>query len=296
MKKTFTTLALALAIIGSATAQRTAARGEKGTQMRRTPQSQSQSQGSEDEEFSLRYQINVAEVNASYDKNSEQIKEICNFINGDECGEKKRITKVAICGYTSPDGPAAANQRLATERATDFREYLDKRCSVAKVCGETKGVVWQWSDTKSAVESSSIPQKSRVLQLIESSQPQMVIEAKLRVLGDAWDYMVKNILPPMRCVEVEVFYAKCSPEPKPKAAAAAKPVVQEVVVVENNYLYYVDEDDSDLKVVENDYALPLDYEPREHMKFIFKENRRREKIKGDYRDIYGRERSTVKYK
>ncbi len=293
MKKSITTLALALAIIGSAVAQKPSTKGGCGNMSNPTPTKMEQS--SNGKEFSLRYQINVAAVNSSFDKNSTQIKELCDFIKGTGCDETKEVTKINICGYSSPDGPAATNQRLATARATDFREYLNTKCNLSKCEGTTKGIVTTWSDTKSAVESSSIPEKSKVLELVNSSQPQMVIESKLKAMPSAWDYLVKSILPPMRCVQVEVFYTqKC---PKPTTAVAPKPApVEEVVIVENNYLYYVAEDDSDMKIYENSAALPLDYEPREHTRFIFKENNRREKIKGDYRDIYGRERSTVKYK
>ncbi|MFR9556915.1 MAG: hypothetical protein SNF68_03035 [Rikenellaceae bacterium] len=302
MKKTITTLALALTIIGSAVAQRPAMKGSSGSRTRSTTQTKGQmkDQATDDEEFSVRYQINTSKINSSYEDNSKEMNELRCFIKEITCDDKRQISRINVCGYSSPDGSMAANQRLATARAKAFRNYLDTKCDLSMYGGETIGVASTWSDAKQCVEKSSIPQKSEVLQLLDSSQPEMSIEARLRAMNSSWRYMVSNILPPMRCVEVEIFYTKnCpteQPKEKPKAKATEPTVVEEVVLVRNNYIFFVSEDDSDIKIIDNSYALPLDYEIEDRVKFVFKDNRRREKIKGAYRDAFGRERSSVKYK
>ncbi len=246
-----------------------------------------------DREFSLRYQINISKMISSYDNNSKELSGLKSFVDNLMTDCQKTVSKINITGYSSPDGVTVNNLRLAKARAQDLRQYINREYGMSKYGGETKGVVHKWSDARSLVQRSSIPQKSDVIKIISNTTlSEAAIESRLKAIPSAWSYMVKYILPKMRLVEIEVVYLdSCT---KPTSTQTTPRVVEEVV--ENNYIFIFNESGSDASIIENTYAVPVDYEIETRRKYVFTENRRREKVKGYFIDSSGRERGMVKYK
>lgn len=247
------------------------------------------------EGYSVRYQINISKLVSSYDQNSKELQELHTFIDDLLADNEKWVTQINVYGYASPDGQSASNQRLAEARAYDMRNYINKKWDLSKYSGTTTGIASTWSDTSESISKSTIPSKSAVLDLVDSKQMDSVIEAKLRGMTSSWDYMIKSILPPMRCVVLHVIYTDC------KSVETRTPIVQTEVVedvfVQNNYFILINEEPSDVVMLVNNNSLPLDYPlKRDKSKVKYKENHRREKLKGRLYDRYGRERSTVKIK
>ncbi len=157
-------------------------------------------------EFAVRYKINLTKLISSYDNNSSEIAGLHDFIDSIKGDSLKQITRYDIVGYSSPDGPAATNKRLADERATDFNKFVNQKCDLSEYPNSVTGTPYKWIDTKEAIESSSVPSKSQVIATISGNMPQSAIEAELKSNSAAWDYIKDNILPPMRCVEIHIKY------------------------------------------------------------------------------------------
>ncbi|MFI3281852.1 MAG: hypothetical protein R3Y44_07795 [Rikenellaceae bacterium] len=157
-------------------------------------------------EFVVRYKINITKLISTYDNNSSEIAGLHNFIESIQNDSLKRITHFDIVGYASPDGPAALNKRLSAARAEDFCKFVDAECNMSGYPRTVTGVPYQWFDTKSAIQSSSLANKAEILATIESGESQTAIEAKLKANSATWDYFKANILPPMRCVEIHIKY------------------------------------------------------------------------------------------
>ncbi len=249
----------------------------------------------ENNEFSVKYRVNISRLISSYDDNHTELVKLRSFMDGLMADGENEIVKIAITGYASPDGSHSLNERLAKERASDCCTYLKKNYSaISKTECTTAGVALPWSATESAVKSSSIPMKSNVLKIVESDMSDSSIESKLRDMTSAWNYMVSSILPPMRCVEIHVVYNTW------ERVVTRSPIGQQArenILIENNYYIFVDDDPRRLMAFENRVA-PLDWRKsrRDCKKMCFKdylkfrEHRRRAKVKEDSRNEYGRQR------
>ncbi|MFI3258536.1 MAG: hypothetical protein R3Y16_00400 [Rikenellaceae bacterium] len=293
VKKTITTLALALSILG------VSAQGSNCTQMgqdasKPTPDAKllsstmegnyrvskwlvKRSSGDE-QEFSVRYRINAQQMVSDYDQNTKEIQGLHNFVVGIIADKEKSISGINIYGYASPDGGEVANQRLAEARAHDLRQYINSKYGFSHFTGSTTGVALPWSATASAVERMATPNKAAVLSAVRSGSSDSVIEQRLKSMPTSWSYIAGNILPPMRCVEVEVLYTDW-------CVVETRTLISQPRVVENNYFIIVEPDRQDILVVENPYGVAIDFERedrRARSKYLFKENRRREKYKGYY--------------
>ncbi|MFR9503288.1 MAG: hypothetical protein SNH73_02400 [Rikenellaceae bacterium] len=157
-------------------------------------------------EFVVHYKINITKLISTYSNNSSEIAGLRSFIESVQSDSLKRITNFDIVGYASPDGPAALNKRLAAERAKDFSTFLDTECNMSGYERTVTSRPYMWIDTKSALMSSSVPNKSDILAAIESDMSQSEIESKLKAHTSSWDYIKNNILPDMRCVEIQIKY------------------------------------------------------------------------------------------
>ncbi len=290
MKKEITTLFVALCIAGTSFAQSHTADGERKLLSQYTQGSETVSRylvketNSDNNEFSVRYKINLTQLISTYDNNAEELKGLQNFIDKIQSDSLKKITTINVTGYASPDGPTALNERLANERAIDFRQYIDKNHNMAQYNGTTTAIAQKWNATAEAIAQSSTPNKESVLATVKSSQPQLQIEEKLKSMPQAWDYIKQNILPPMRCVELWVKYNSWTVE-EVRTPITPQPT-EEVEIIEDTYILIV-EDNSGGMVVNPD--APLDYD-NDKFKEKFKFNRKRDKLKEMQREGRSRQR------
>ena len=184
-------------------------------------------QNTEDVDYSIRYRISVAKLNAALNGNTAALDELNGFVNGLMQDTTKKVRQVIITGYASPDGPAAYNAKLAMQRATDFKGYVDQKYGFSQKYAVTVN------------SSSTIPDRAWVLQIIDGTQGPSATEQALKRNAGVWNYLAQEILPPMRRVEVMIDYDTSRiveqrtliqrPKPAPKPAPA-----QDYVVVEEN--------------------------------------------------------------
>lgn len=193
-----------------------------------------------DVDYSIRYRISVAKLNAALNGNTAALEDLNGFVNGLMQDTTKKVRGVVITGYASPDGPAAYNEKLAMQRATDFKNYVDRKYGFSQKYAVTvKSVADDWSMCRSAVSTSSIPDRAWVLQILDGTQSADAKEQALKRNAGVWNYLAREILPPMRRVEVMIDYDTSQiveqrtliqrPKPAPKPAPA-----QDYVVVEEN--------------------------------------------------------------
>lgn len=193
-----------------------------------------------DVDYSIRYRISVAKLNAALNGNTAALDELNGFVNGLMQDTTKKVRRVIITGYASPDGPAAYNEKLAAQRANDFRNYVDQKYGFSQKYAVTvNSVADDWAMCRDAVSSSSIPDRAWVLQVIDGTQSAGVKEQTLKRNSGVWNYLAREILPPMRRVEVMIDYdtsqivEQRTLIPRPKPAPQPAPA-QDYVVVEEN--------------------------------------------------------------
>ncbi len=194
-----------------------------------------------DVDYSLHYRISVAKLNAALKGNAQALSEMNSFVEGLMQDTTRRVCEVIITGYASPDGSVSYNEKLAAQRANDFKTYVDNKYNFSKHYNvKVNSVAEDWKMTHAAIASSTIPDRSMVLDIVDGTQSPMAKEQSLKRNPAVWHYLATEILPPMRRVEVMIGYATDrvveqrtlikKPAPAPKPAAPA----QDYVVVEEN--------------------------------------------------------------
>ena len=176
-----------------------------------------------DADYSVRYRINLATLNAALSGNPKELDELNAFVADLAKDTLKQVSAVTVTGYSSPDGPVKFNEVLAARRANDFKAYLDRKYGFSK---------------KYKVTVNSVAEdKQAVLGILDCRQSPDQKELALKKMTAAWDYMKENILPPLRRVELTIDYkvnsiveqrmliSKPKPQPAPQPAQPAEPYV-----------------------------------------------------------------------
>ncbi len=278
MKKSITTLALALSLVVSSQAQECEkGRGEGGKPapnaklISRSVEGDTQtckwqvpvSSPDTNNEFSVRYQLNLARLATSYDRNHQELVGLRSFMDEILADKHKHIKRIEVVGYASPDGTKAINDKLALARATDCAKYIRKEYPGMTLPCTTQGIAEPWTATKEAVENSSIPMKNEVLTCVMSDASLAEKEAKLRGMSSAWSYMAENILPTMRCVNIHVIYTATKEVVTSCPAGKQKPKqrapMPEEIIVQQNYFVIVEPRQREIMAFENPASAPLDY-------------------------------------
>jgi outer membrane protein OmpA-like peptidoglycan-associated protein len=182
-------------------------------------------------DYSVRYSINVAHLQPNLDDNSEALRALSNFIEQTMADTVARISSVTITGYASPDGPYALNERLAKQRAQDFKSYVDSKYNFSTRYAVTaSGVAEDWENCRAMIESSlSIPHKDSVLRIINSAASNDTKEMQLKKMTDTWNFMRTDILPRLRRVDIVINYARGTIV---EERTLIEPVLEETVVEE----------------------------------------------------------------
>ena len=161
----------------------------------------------DDTDYRIRYQINLAKLSSKLDGNTRELDGLNNFVANLMQDTLMNVKSVEITGYSSPDGPVKFNRTLAENRAADFRNYVDKKYGFSKKYDVTvNSVAEDWEMCRALVAQSAVPDKQAVLNILDGSQSPDAKEQALKKMPAAWEYMVKNILPPLRRVELTINY------------------------------------------------------------------------------------------
>lgn len=99
---------------------------------RRLHRSQVHRQSRGDADYSIRYQINLATLNAALNGNPQELDGLNAFVDNLVKDTLRQVCAVTITGYSSPDGPLKFNEALAAKRAGDFKAYVDRKYDFSK--------------------------------------------------------------------------------------------------------------------------------------------------------------------
>ncbi len=158
-----------------------------------------------DADFTMHYRISLATLDTSLGGNPKQLGDLNAFLSGLVGDTLRKVQSVAITGYSSPDGPVQLNEKLAAQRAQDFKAYADSKYGLSKrYTVRVNSVAEDWKMCRTLVAQSQIPDRTAVLQIIDGAHTPEQKELALEKPPAAWNYMKANILPPLRRVEVMI--------------------------------------------------------------------------------------------
>ncbi len=163
----------------------------------------------DDAQYSLKYSVAASNLSALTGGNAAELTDLDRFIEGLKRDTSLHVRRIVITGYASPDGNAKSNQALALSRAQKLRTLLDSRYGLSSSYNvEVDADAESWSDCTEAVEKSSLADRTRVEEILGSSASDAAKELQLKQMPQVWNVFRTQILPPMRRVEVNIFYNK----------------------------------------------------------------------------------------
>ncbi len=163
-------------------------------------------------ELPIGFPVSVTEVRPDFGNNRYELGRADELITKLEGNDLLDIRGVHICGYASPEGKYAVNERLAKGRSEAFRNYLVKTYPENKYIknATTTWIAEDWAGVERMVENSDIHRKAEVLGVIRD--PALGPDDKERILQNVqwWSYVWKPLLndmfPKLRRIELKVDY------------------------------------------------------------------------------------------
>ena len=157
--------------------------------------------------YDVHYAISRSDVERSMDNNAAQLDDIAGYVDPRTGDTLRHVECITVKGYASPDGPAGMNRTLAAARARKFAAYLDKNYGASQHYRVTvDSEVLPWTSCRAAVASSTMPDRSAVLAIIDSGMTDAEKQVRLKRMPAAWTYLARNVLPPLRRVDVAMDY------------------------------------------------------------------------------------------
>lgn len=131
------------------------------------------------------------------------------------CDTSFEIRSVRVVSGASPEGSSRINRSLSERRAAAIRSYLEKRVSLDGHAFEVESPGVDWERLTSLVESSDMPYRDEVLEILYHT-PEFVIrdgkivDSRQRQLGmlhggQPWRYMEERFFPELRASGVLVI-------------------------------------------------------------------------------------------
>lgn len=174
----------------------------------------------------LYFEVNSSALNNNLklNKSKEAKKAVADF--GAFMKEGRKIDKVVITGWASPEGEESLNQGLSDKRAEqgkgwfekEFDKYLRQYAKDNKIkykdlpkpeiVYEVKSPGEDWSGFERDLQASSIAEKNQILNVVRSQPNLEMREQKIREMTDIYNEISNIILPPLRRVEVSMVCNK----------------------------------------------------------------------------------------
>ena len=157
----------------------------------------------------LNYPQGSAKVQPDYRSNGEELDKLDRFIRQVFRDSLIYVDSICLSGYCSIEGAFDVNDRLARNRATGFRKYLDDRYGLSsRYPVRITWVAEDWDGLRGVVEASRMNYRDEVLFLIDQTGVFEGREKKLMDLGggEPYAYMLKEFFPGLRRVEITVSY------------------------------------------------------------------------------------------
>ena len=151
--------------------------------------------------------VNKTDIRPDYRNNPRELAKIRATIDSIKLDEDTKITSLSICGYASPEGSYANNERLAKGRTEALAEYVRTLYTFPKNLMKTSWVAEDWAGLRKFVVNSEMAKKDEVLAVIDANLEPDVKDRKLASdFPVDYQYMLTNWYPALRHSDYAVEY------------------------------------------------------------------------------------------
>jgi len=159
------------------------------------------------------------------EKAKQALKDLKDYLFNALDGNKK-IQKIVISGWASPEGEESFNQGLSERRFDQGKKWLNNQMEewrkeyakrnklrlrdvqVPEITFEYNAKGEDWSGFEAAVEKSNIKEKNQILNVVRSQRNSADREQKIREMTDIFTEIAEQILPPLRRAEISIIRNK----------------------------------------------------------------------------------------
>ena len=168
------------------------------------------------------YPVGKDEVFPYFSDNRRELLKLSRIFNASGSFVVPTVKEIQVCGYCSPEGTYASNERLAASRARFFAEYLHATYRLQGLRIVTSAVPEDWEGLCDLIHDDTPWYADRVLDIIRTYGVFSGRERKLMELDGGIPYrdMLRRYFPLLRRIEVKVLHdeeVKALPDEDSKA-------------------------------------------------------------------------------
>lgn len=173
-----------------------------------TPEAEEVKQRSDRHEARLNFKVGKADILPDFGNNASELAKVDKIIREVQNDKDLTVTNLSITGFASPEGSMSSNMSLSQRRANAFADYLSSKYGMPKSQFKVDWKGEDWEGLRRAVETSSIADKSSILNIISTVGNPDARDAELRKLskGTTYKTLLNNYYPPLRRNEYEIAY------------------------------------------------------------------------------------------
>lgn len=118
------------------------------------------------------------------------------------------VENVEISAYASPDGAMDLNEKLASQREKNAKNYIQKEMKKSKLetAIDTKYTAEDWDGFKTLVEKSNLQDKELILRVLSMYTDPERRETEIKNLSSVYGELADNILPQLRRARLSLNY------------------------------------------------------------------------------------------
>lgn len=156
----------------------------------------------------LDYPQSRTQIIPDYRNNREELAKIRATLDEIRNNPAYEITGIYLTGYASPEGTYEQNEKLSRGRTLELRNYLLDRYPLRRDLYHMDWVAEDWTGLKKMITQFGMPDKDRVLYIINTVGIFEGREKQLMDLnnGTPYRYMMKEFFPKLRRVDYKITY------------------------------------------------------------------------------------------
>ena len=164
------------------------------------------------DELEIVFKVSKTEIDSSVFNNEVTFGKILDAVDKIHSNPLYKIEKLHVAGYASPEGPTKFNTWLGINRAQALVDYIISHrpeYGLTKDNFEIHNGEENWEGLRRVVAESEIEEKDEILKLIDNKElsPSARKNEIRKLNGEkAWEHMLKDIYPHLRCARYLAVY------------------------------------------------------------------------------------------
>ncbi len=164
------------------------------------------------DELEIIFKVSKAEIDSTVFNNEVTFGKILDAIDKIHTSPHYRIEKLHIAGYASPEGPPKFNTWLGINRAKALINYIIEhrpQYGLTEDNFEIHNGEENWVGLRRVLSESELEERDEIIKIIDNTE--LSGEEKKREIrkidgGKAWDHMLEDIYPQLRCARYLAVY------------------------------------------------------------------------------------------